>query len=303
MKTTLPTRSLVIKERLDAIVKEILAAAKDKIAMIILFGSYARGDWVQQEYMEGHITYIYQSDLDILLVLRNMKFAGYRAIRLKHQIENRLKRKSLTLTKIIARQPSVTLILEPINNVNEMLRKGQYFFTDVKKEGILLYDSGEFQIAEAKELPWEERRKTAEEDYEYWFARGKRFLMLCKTSIEMDDYPVAAFLLHQATESFYHAILLVFTGYKPKLHDISVLGERARIYNDELFKTFPCATPEQEECFELLKIAYTEARYNKEYKIAKEQLLYLIERVEKLKEVTEKICLERINKKNKKEKL
>ena len=45
MKTSLPENSLVIKERLDAIVQEILAAAKDQIAMIILFGSYAKGTW------------------------------------------------------------------------------------------------------------------------------------------------------------------------------------------------------------------------------------------------------------------
>jgi predicted nucleotidyltransferase len=44
MKTTLPSRSMIIQEKLDKIVKEILAVGKDKIAMIILFGSYARGD-------------------------------------------------------------------------------------------------------------------------------------------------------------------------------------------------------------------------------------------------------------------
>ncbi|WP_341751234.1 MULTISPECIES: hypothetical protein [unclassified Candidatus Tisiphia] len=44
MKTVLPERSLIIQERLDNIVKEILAVSKHKIAMIILFGSYARGD-------------------------------------------------------------------------------------------------------------------------------------------------------------------------------------------------------------------------------------------------------------------
>ncbi|MFP3017908.1 MAG: hypothetical protein ACEY3E_03190 [Candidatus Tisiphia sp.] len=37
MKTTLPERSLVIKERLETIIQEILAAGKSKIAMIVLF--------------------------------------------------------------------------------------------------------------------------------------------------------------------------------------------------------------------------------------------------------------------------
>ena len=63
----------------------------------------------------------------------------------------------------------------------------------------------------------------------------------------------------------------------------------------ELFKIFPVDTPEQKECFKLLKEAYIKARYDKHYKITKEQLLYLIERVGKLKKITEKICLEKLN--------
>jgi predicted nucleotidyltransferase len=57
MKTTLPSRSLVIKEKLDNIVKEILYVGKSKIAMIILFGSYARGDWVEDIEKVGDISY------------------------------------------------------------------------------------------------------------------------------------------------------------------------------------------------------------------------------------------------------
>jgi hypothetical protein len=62
-----------------------------------------------------------------------------------------------------------------------------------------------------------------------------------------------------------------------------------------LLKIFPRDTKEQEEIFVLLKSAYTEARYNKNYKITEEQLLYLTKRGEKLKSVTEEICKNRIN--------
>lgn len=62
----------------------------------------------------------------------------------------------------------------------------------------------------------------------------------------------------------------------------------ARSYNHELFKIFPSETDEQKKCFELLAKPYIDARYNYEYRITKEQLLYLIERVEKLQKVTEK---------------
>ena len=59
-------------------------------------------------------------------------------------------------------------------------------------------------------------------------------------------------------------------------------------YDSELWEVFPKATAEQKECFELFEKAYVDARYDKNYKITKEQLLYLIERIEKLKEITER---------------
>ena len=39
---------------------------------------------------------------------------------------------------------------------------------------------------------------------------------------------------------------------------------------------------------------YIEARYNKDYKITSEQLEYLIARVEILKDMTERLCKEKI---------
>ena len=90
-------------------------------------------------------------------------------------------------------------------------------------------------------------------------------------------------------------ILLVFANYKYKGHDIKKLGARAGNYNADLLTIFPCATKEQEEMFELLRDAYIKARYDRNYKITREQLLYLIERVEKLQNLTKRICLEYID--------
>ena len=285
MKTTLSERSLVIKVRLDNIIKEILASAKDKIAMIILFGSYARGDWVQ--------TYNYQSDLDILVLVKGRYGGGSVRVRTEDGIERRLERKGLR--GLTLKEPSVTIVLEPITAVNKYLEQGHYFFSDIKKEGILLYDNGECQLSEAKDLPWEERREIAEKDYKRWFKRGSGFLSTTHFTLHRDELNHSAFELHQATESFYNAILLVFSGYKPKLHDIRKLGSIVGNYNDELWSIFPHAEHDQRESFKLLEQAYIDARYSDDYTISKEQLLYLIEEVEKLQKLTERICLEYLN--------
>jgi len=54
-------------------------AHRDKVAMIILFGSHARGDWVDDETIEGQIIYGYHSDYDILVVVADRKQAHQRA--------------------------------------------------------------------------------------------------------------------------------------------------------------------------------------------------------------------------------
>ena len=40
-----------------------------EIEMIILFGSYARGTWVADKYVEKGNTYEYTSDYDLLIIL------------------------------------------------------------------------------------------------------------------------------------------------------------------------------------------------------------------------------------------
>ena len=289
MKTTLPERSFVIKPLLDQITPEILTAGKNTIAMIILFGSYARGDWVSDEYTKGHITYSYQSDLDIMVVLKKGKHIAYAEPRIEKRLEKEL------VHDLFSKKPWITLIFESINYFNRQLENGRYFYSDIKKEGVLLYDSGEFTLSEAKELSFEQRRAIAKDDFEQWFESGSEFLIDALNALQRNSLNRGAFYLHQATESFYSAIMLVFSGYKIKLHDIRKLGSLAGNYNAELWQVFPHSSVDQRQAFKLLERAYIEARYNKEYKITREQLLFLIERVNYLQIITKRICVEYIN--------
>jgi len=104
----------------------------------------------------------------------------------------------------------------------------------------------------------------------------------------------AAFQLHQTTESLYSAITLVFINYRFRSHDIEMLGRKAAGYDAEFAKVFPCDTDAHRKAFTLLKKAYIDARYKKDYRITKKQLEYLAERVQLLQRLTKKICTEKI---------
>ena len=63
MKTSLTHLPKHKREELKEITSII--TSKVEVEMVILFGSYARGNWVEDTYTEGHITYEYKSDYDI----------------------------------------------------------------------------------------------------------------------------------------------------------------------------------------------------------------------------------------------
>ena len=80
-----------------------------------------------------------------------------------------------------------------------------------------------------------------------------------------------------------------------KLNYLALLITMLTLYYACKFaKVFPQASPQERQRFELLKKAYVDARYNMDYKINKEDLDYLSERVQLLRKLTEEICREKI---------
>jgi hypothetical protein len=110
-----------------------------------------------------------------------------------------------------------------------------------------------------------------------------------------DMYKKSSFLLHQACENYYYAIRLSFTLRNNKQHNLSKLSGSTKRYSEELKTVFPQDTPEEKRLFTLLKAAYVDARYNPYFMVMKEDIDKLIPKVELLRDITERICKERIN--------
>ena len=69
MKTILPKKSQSHQEIINEIAEVIKEAGKKKITHIILFGSFARGDWLDDFKQESDGTWLeYISDYDFLVI-------------------------------------------------------------------------------------------------------------------------------------------------------------------------------------------------------------------------------------------
>jgi HEPN domain-containing protein len=234
--------------------------------------------------VENGTTYEYKSDYDLLIITSTNG---------KANADSFLQAVTQRLDELKLDTP-VHPIFHGIEFVNEALREGNYFFGDIKREGIVLFNTSRYQLAEKREMSPLDLQARAQEDFEQWFNSANVFYKQFNYAYNDGDLKEAAFLLHQATERYYGAIQLVFTGYKPKTHDIEILGWLAKAVNMEFGKVFPKATYEERIRFTLLKKAYVDARYKAEYKVTQHDLEYLGERVKLLRSLTEQICKKKI---------
>jgi len=283
MKTSLSYLPREKKDEIKKIVKTLLEFKE--VEIIILFGSYATDKYVHSDrYEEDGIIYKYQSDYDLLIILSQNKQAdNLNFVYGITGILNELK----TLTPI-------SPIYEGAGFVNEQLSDGNYFFNDIKNEGILLYTSKRKKLARKRKLSIEEIKKQAQDYFDEWFESANEFYIDFENAFNRESYKKAAFELHQATERYYHTLTLVFTGYKHKTHNLEELGKIASTLNLEYKKIFPRKTEVEKHHFSLLQKAYIDSRYKKGYRISRKELEYLSKRVIKLRDLTEKVCKAKI---------
>lgn len=250
---------------------------------VILFGSYAKNSYVENQYVEKNGTKSeYISDYDFLVVTKDSQDKPYKQ-------ETRI----LELAGHI--EPPINLEIHEINYVNTGLEYGEYFWVDIIKEGIVLFDKGTVSFVEPRELTLQERKQKAQEYYDTWFPQAKENILDAEAIIARGNFKKADFELHQATESLYYAVLLVFTDYKPRIHNLWKLRKKAKTYSEELYLLFRTDTdPEEERLFELLKQGYVDARYKSKFSVSENDIRTLYARINQMVTTVEKICVERI---------
>lgn len=258
---------------------------KGRIQKIILYGSYARGSWVD----EPHTAKGYQSDFDLLVIVNNKKLTD--RVTFWANAEDRLNRE-LSITKTL-RTP-VNFIVHTLQEVNDGLAHGRYFFMDVAKDGIALYQSDDSELHEPKPKTPHVALEMAREYFDEWFPGASDFADSAQHLLQKGRYKRAAFLLHQATESLYHCVLLVCSFYTPHVHNLGFLRTQAERIDPRLTFVWPGNTRRDRSRFEKLKEAYVKARYSKHYRITEEELTWLAARIEELGQTVHTICTERI---------
>jgi len=251
---------------------------------IILFGSYARGNWVEEKFEDDVPFHRYQSDFDVLILIADRSMRGQR--QLEENLEDLLNESEQIATP-------VSILVHDLDFVNAQLAKTQYFFSDIKREGILLYGQ-DLLLKKAKKLSQQERERLAKEDFKYWFESAIDFYEGFEFYLEKGRLNISAFSLHQTAEKLYTTMLLVYTRYKPNTHDLRKLRKIVNAFDERFSEVFLLNNPENKRLFNLLRAAYVDARYKKTYVITQDELAQLQKEVNKLWQLTDTLCQEKI---------
>lgn len=276
------------REDLRGIVELVLKELPD-CEMIILYGSYARNTYVDYDQrIEYGVPTYFMSDYDILIVTRD-RVNRYKVLgKLEKVKENFYRHKNRPF------YTSIQFINENISALNRYIDKGFYFYTDIKKDGILLYDSGRHKLARRRKLNFNEIEGMAKMYFRVHFGSAEEFLLGVNFYCEQGLYKKASFLLHQACENLYNALILTYTLYTDKEHSLEILSSAAKRYSLEISTPFPRDTKEEERLFQLLVDAYIQSRYNVGFVVTKEDIEALLPKVEHLRDIVQRCCAERI---------
>jgi predicted nucleotidyltransferase/HEPN domain-containing protein len=256
-----------------------------RILKVILYGSYARGGWVD----EPHTAKGFKSDFDLLIIVNHPKLTD--RVEFWASAEERLNREYSVTGNL---KTPVNFIVHTLQEVNDGLAHGRYFFIDVARDGIALYQSDDTELPEPKPKTPKQALAMAREYFEEWFPGAVRRFEFARFGMREGHLKETAFELHQTTETLYHCVLLVCTFYTPHVHNLGFLRTQAERIDVRLIDAWPRETKADRARFEKLKEAYVKARYSRHYRVTHDELAWLSERVTQLSEVVEVICSERI---------
>ncbi|KSV75936.1 hypothetical protein N185_15940 [Sinorhizobium sp. GW3] len=251
---------------------------KGRILKVILFGSYARGDWVDEQ----HTAKGYRSDYDLLVIVNNRKLTDFTAFWNKAADQ--------LLNDRMLKGMQVSFIVHSRREVNEEIKRGHGFFCDIRKQGIVLYELDNEPLAEPRPMSAVDRLDVARGHYESRFPHAEGFLKVARFCISEREPALAAFQLHQAIEHAYSTVLLVLKNYGPPTHNLRSLRGFAEELDRRLVDAWPQDRQRYVAWFNTINEAYVKARYSRHYEISDEALGFLVDRTSALHALVKTTC-------------
>ncbi|SDF95965.1 HEPN domain-containing protein [Pedobacter terrae] len=200
------------------------------------------------------------------------------------------------LEELLRSEASVTILVHRMEEFNEALNKGSSFFTSIYRKGIILHDSNEEQFdSPAEGTPINKRTIRKEKDWNQWHHLSLDFIKGSKFFIDEGRNSLAVFMLHQALQHCYFAMIKLLTGYRANSNSLRRLLNLINIALPDSSLVAPNkTTPEDLRVTGLLLKGFSHARYDDKLIATESDVMTLLKKVIAIVENANTICSERI---------
>ncbi len=190
-------------------------------------------------------------------------------------------------TSIIAR---VTAMAYSMDDFNRLLEYGHRFVKKLMVSDCLVYDAGETDFAIEDSIDVSCYPYTGNADIAHNMVNAEEFFAAANLFLIRKSNELAAFNLHQCAEQLYIASLQNGTGLRAITNDIVRLQCYSYWHAEEMQKMLSVQPDTGIHLSHLLQKAFSNARYNRCYKLSYEQVYVLMAGVRKLFDLTRKLC-------------
>ena len=178
--------------------------------------------------------------------------------------------------------PPVYASVYTISKVNALISSGNYFFNLFCVNDKLIYDAGNTGLKMSPVTYSFPEGYAVREAHDTIMHKANGFITGAIHFYEEKEFPLAAFMLHQAAEHGFNALLAPLMQFRIQTHNLNKLIHWARRFSTDICSIFPRSTSHETSLFQVLQKAYLHARYKDTFQVSEQQVEALLERVKQL---------------------
>ncbi|MBD1365364.1 HEPN domain-containing protein [Mucilaginibacter sp. ZT4R22] len=178
----------------------------------------------------------------------------------EHEIANKIEDKLKPMAKVF-------IFAHKLSGLKKALQAKRRFFIDALTTKTVVYQAEDFVMPELPILTTEQVKAKAQLDFTKWNVQAQDFLRGARYYKEVKNYNLAAFSLHQAVESVFIGVIKAVLGYKINVHNLPRMLRISLMFTEEFNEVLQLDTEKGRHLFEVLRSAYTNARYVSNYEV------------------------------------
>jgi len=192
--------------------------------------------------------------------------------------------KLISVNEIFQEHPQWVYRIYEENYAVEQLKEGNVFFL----QGLLIkYLKYGTLKTECKDWNFKEALQKTETLFKKEYTKALDFQQGANFYIEKENYPQAAFMLHQAIELSFRTVELITMGKEKICHGITYHQKYIQNFVPELEQLFSKENEQETQLLNLLDTAYRNVRYDRDYKISLKSIKLLQNKLNKMLKIVE----------------